>query len=118
MLGYRNDPLSIMRAGDLFVLPSLAEPFGLVLLEAMALGKPVIATNAGGPREIVRPGETGMLVPPATPAALAEAICSLIAAPAQALRMGEAGQDAVPGCYTRERMARATAALYRQAVNG
>jgi glycosyltransferase involved in cell wall biosynthesis len=117
LLGYRADPLSIVDAGDLLVLPSLAEPFGLVLLEAMALGKPVIATNAGGPREIVRPGETGLLVPPANPDALAQAICSLLAAPEKALQMGAAGQERFQACYTRERMAQATAALYRSALN-
>jgi glycosyltransferase involved in cell wall biosynthesis len=117
LLGYRADPLSVVRASDLFVLPSLAEPFGLVLLEAMALGKPVIATNAGGPREIVRVGETGLLVPPANSAALAQAICSLLGAPEKSLHMGKTGQERFQDCYTRERMAQATAALYRRTLN-
>ena len=67
-----------MAALDLLVLPSRQpEPFGMVLLEAMATGKPVIATDHGGPREIVVPGETGILVPPGEPTALAGAIMEL-----------------------------------------
>src|SRR5690606_26049472 len=64
LLGFRHDAHSIIAAADAFVLSSLAEPFGLVLLEAMSLGLPVIATRAGGPLEIVIDHETGLLVPP------------------------------------------------------
>jgi len=62
---------------DVLLLPSWEEPFGLVLLEAMASGIPVIATAAGGPLEIIRPGTDGLLVPPRDPRALARAIGSL-----------------------------------------
>lgn len=76
--GFRTDTPQVMAALDLLVLPSRQpEPFGMVLLEAMATGKPVIATDQGGPREIVVPGETGMLVPPGDPTALAGAIVEL-----------------------------------------
>ena len=74
LLGFRSDALALMQAADVFVLPSLAEPFGLAILEAMALARPVIATCAGGPLEIVEDGATGLLVPPANPEALAQAI--------------------------------------------
>jgi glycosyltransferase involved in cell wall biosynthesis len=76
--GFRTDTPQVMAALDVLVLPSRQpEPFGMVLLEAMATGKPVIATDHGGPREIVIPGETGLLVPPGDPAALARAIMEL-----------------------------------------
>ncbi|MCL5945326.1 MAG: glycosyltransferase, partial [Planctomycetes bacterium] len=60
LLGFRSDVSALMAACDIFVLPAPAEPFGLVLIEAMALGKPVIAAAAGGPLEIVADGETGL----------------------------------------------------------
>ena len=78
LLGYREDALALIYASDVFVLPSLTEGFGLVLLEAMALGKPVVATAAGGPLEIVVPDGTGTLVPPSNPHALARALLALL----------------------------------------
>ena len=87
LLGFRSDAPALMAAADVFVLPSLAEPFGLVLLEAMALGRPVVATRVGGPLEIVADGETGYLVPPSSPAAIAEAIQRLLSDPAASRRM-------------------------------
>jgi glycosyltransferase involved in cell wall biosynthesis len=62
---------------DVLLVPSWEEPFGIVLLEAMASGIPVIATAAGGPLDIIRPGVDGILVPPRSPHALGEAIRSL-----------------------------------------
>jgi glycosyltransferase involved in cell wall biosynthesis len=78
LLGFRNDAHTIIAASDLFVLPSLAEPFGLVLLEAMSLGKPVVATRAGGPVEIVEDGVTGMLVSPKSPEEMAKVITNIL----------------------------------------
>jgi glycosyltransferase involved in cell wall biosynthesis len=93
LLGFRSDVLSLINAADLFVLPSLAEPFGLVLLEAMSLAKPVVATDSGGPTEIVRHEETGLLVPPGDSAALAESIIRLTDSPDLAGQMeGRAGR--------------------------
>jgi glycosyltransferase involved in cell wall biosynthesis len=116
LLGFRKDALSLIQAGDVFVLPSLAEPFGLVLLEAMALGKPVIATRAGGPPEIVRDGETGLLVPPSDPKAMAEAILRLLADPQVRQAMARRGRERYQTHYTVERMTRATLALYQRAL--
>jgi len=115
LLGFRADAPALMAAADVFVLPSLAEPFGLVLLEAMALGRPVIATRAGGPLEIVMDGETGFLVPPSSPAALAEALKRLITNPALARQMGENGQARFQAQFTVSKMAQATLAVYRSA---
>ena len=114
LLGFRADATSLMAAADLFVLPSLAEPFGLVLLEAMALGKPVVATRAGGPLEIVVEGETGFLVPPSSPEALADAISRLLADPDACRRLGENGLARFRQFFTAERMAQATLAVYAE----
>jgi glycosyltransferase involved in cell wall biosynthesis len=116
LLGFRNDVPSLMAAADVFVLPSLVESFGLVIVEAMALGRPVIATSAGGPLEIVVHEETGLLVPPANPQALAQAILRLLANPAQARQMGAAGQARARQRYTAERMAKETLAVYQNAA--
>ncbi len=112
LLGFRSDVLSLINAADLFVLPSLAEPFGLVLLEAMSLAKPVVATNSGGPTEIVRHGETGLLVPPGDSAALAESLARLTESPDLAGKMGQQGSARFTERFTAKRMARDTAAVY------
>jgi len=73
-----NDEIPLwMNASDLLVLPSLGEGFGVVLIEAMACGKPVVATACGGPEEIVTP-QTGILVPPADERALAQALLDVL----------------------------------------
>jgi glycosyltransferase involved in cell wall biosynthesis len=83
----------VHRALDVLVLASSEpEPFGLVVVEAMATGVPVVATAHGGPADIVVDGVTGTLVPPRDPAAMAAAICALVDDPAAAARMGAAGR--------------------------
>ena len=94
--GFRDDVDEIMSSMDLLVHASvLPEPFGLVIIEAMAQGLPVVATRGGGVAEIVDDGETGVLVPPRDAGAMAEAISILLSDPARAKRMGEAGRKAV-----------------------
>jgi glycosyltransferase involved in cell wall biosynthesis len=91
--GLRDDMPAVMAALDLFVLPSTQpEPWGFVTLEAMATGKPVIATRQGGPLEMVVDGETGYLVSPHDPAELAHKALALLAAPDKARAMGAAGR--------------------------
>jgi len=116
LLGFRADAPALIAAGDLFVLPSLAEPFGLALLEAMALGRPVVATRAGGPVEIVEEGETGLLVPPSSPDDLAEALRRLLTDPGEGRRLGKNGRARFEDKFTVDRMARATLAVYQQAA--
>lgn len=116
LAGFREDAISLINAADLFVLPSLAEPFGLVLIEAMSLGKPVIATNAGGPREIVENGVTGLLVPPADPPALATAITLLMLDEPLRLGMGRRGLDRFTQNFTLARMTAAILESYRKAL--
>jgi glycosyltransferase involved in cell wall biosynthesis len=118
LLGFRSDVIALINAADVFVLPSPAEPFGLVLLEAMVLSKPVIATQAGGPLEIVVPEETGMLVPPSSPDALAQAICRLLADPQLRSRMGQQGRERFDASYTAERMAHDMVNVYRKSLEG
>jgi glycosyltransferase involved in cell wall biosynthesis len=91
--GFRKDARELIAAFDVFVLPSiLPEPFGLVVAEAMAAGKPVIATAHGGPTEIVVDGETGFLIAPNDPSALASAIKNLLANPDEAAKLGKAAR--------------------------
>jgi glycosyltransferase involved in cell wall biosynthesis len=101
---------------DLFVLPSLGEHFGRVLLEAMAMAKAVVATNAGGVPEIVRDGETGILVPPADPAAMAAVVVSLLLDPAAAARLGAAGRRRAEAEFSLARHGDAVRALYRDVL--
>jgi len=90
---FRADMPDVFAAFDIFVLPSiLPEPFGLVVIEAMASGKPVVATAPGGPSETVVDGETGFLVPPSDASAIAKALEVLLADPQKRISMGEAGR--------------------------
>ena len=91
-LGYRHDIAAILAASDVFCLPSHFEGLPMSIIEAMLTGLPVVATDIRGPREQVRDGETGLLVPPMTDAPLAEALSRLAGDPALRARMGAAGQ--------------------------
>ncbi|NOZ06332.1 MAG: glycosyltransferase family 4 protein [Chloroflexi bacterium] len=115
-LGFRTDVADFMNLSDIVALPSIREPFGDVLLEAAALAKPVVATNVDGIREIVRHGETGLLVPPADVRALAGAMLRLIANPAQAQAMGTQARGWVAREFSMERMAQRTAAVYDEVL--
>jgi glycosyltransferase involved in cell wall biosynthesis len=91
-VGTRRDIPQVLRSLDIFVLPSLYEGFGIAILEAMAVGKPVIATRVGGIPEFVIPGETGVLIEPGNADMLADAIESLLRDSDQARRMGAKGR--------------------------
>jgi starch synthase len=94
------------------VHPARWEGFGLALLEAMLAGKPVVATRVSAAPEIVADGDTGILVPPDDPAALAEAVVALLDDPAQAAALGEAGLARARSEFSVARMAERTAAIY------
>jgi glycosyltransferase involved in cell wall biosynthesis len=88
ILGNRNDVPGILSASDMLVLPSLADPLPLAVLEAMAAGVPVVATRSGGCEELVEDGATGRLVPVKNPTMLAEAIIELLSSPSMRVSMG------------------------------
>lgn len=110
--GYRRDAAALLDALDVFVLPSSIEGMPLVVLEAMARGKPVVATAVGGTGEAVLDGETGLLVPPGDPKRLATAIGLLLADPGLAERLGRAGRDRARSHYSEEAMTQRILELY------
>jgi glycosyltransferase involved in cell wall biosynthesis len=93
--GYRSDVPAVLAGCDVFCLPSTAEGMPLSVLEAMAQGKPVVATAVGGTPELVVDGVTGLLVPPGDAEALAEALGRVLSDPELAKRMGAAGRQRV-----------------------
>lgn len=111
-LGERPDAVSLLPGLDLLVQPSLWEGFGLSVLEGMAAGVPVVATRVGGLPEVVRDGVDGLLVPPADPPRLAEAIASLFADPARAQRFGAAGRARARNEFHVDALVAGTASLY------
>lgn len=102
------------RASDLLVLPSThtSEAFGLVMLQAQACSRPVICSDLPGLSTVNRHGETGLLVPPRDPAALAKAIRVLLASPARCRQMGRVGRQQVEQHYSAERMVQRMEAVY------
>jgi len=110
--GWLDDVRDMLALADLFVLPSHGEHFGRVLIEAMAMGKAVVATDAGGVPEIVRHGETGWLVAPGQPDRLAEAVRQLLADGEQSGRFGLAGRRVVEDGFSLERHASQIQSLY------
>jgi len=117
--GRRRDIPLVLAASDAVVLPtSTAEPWGRTVVEAMAAGRPVVATAAGGPLETVVSGVTGWLVPPGNAQSLADRVSALLHDPTQAHAMGQAGRKRAFACYNIERVAaeltEVFAALHRQ----
>ncbi|HXG62895.1 MAG TPA: GT4 family glycosyltransferase PelF, partial [Planctomycetota bacterium] len=108
-----RDSAEVLSSFDVFVQPSLYESQGLAILEAMAAGCPVIATDVGGVRDVVRDGETGVLVPAGDPAALAAAIVGLAGAPERADALAARARAWVRERFSVERMVAAYADLYR-----
>jgi len=110
--GAREDVPECLAALDLFVLPSLNEGMGRVLLEAMAVGCPVVATRVGGIPDIVAHGTTGLLVPPQDDRALAEAILTLLRDRSRRAAYGEAARRHVNGRFDVDTMVRNIERLY------
>jgi glycosyltransferase involved in cell wall biosynthesis len=119
LLGRRMDMPRVMAALDVSVhASSRPEPFGRVLIEAMAAGKPVVATAAGGVPEIVTDGETGLLVPPGEPAALAAAIRRLLIDPCLRERLGNAGRREAEARFDIRIHAERIQEVYRSVLDG
>ncbi len=113
-LGHRDDVPRLMAASDLVVLPSAYEGLPNVVLEAMQLRKPVVATAAPGTTEVVVDGQTGVLVPVGNIQLLARAIRDIVRDPALARRLGDAGHDRVGAEFRAQTMIDRFAALYEE----
>jgi glycosyltransferase involved in cell wall biosynthesis len=100
--GPTDDPVPYLSAADVFVLPSHYEAFGLAALEAMSCGVPVVASDVGGLRDFVRPGQTGVLVPPHDAASLAGALDSLLMDEARRGILGRQARDLVEAEFSEE----------------
>jgi glycosyltransferase involved in cell wall biosynthesis len=120
-LGLKADTpelLALYRKANIFVLPTIADCSPLVILEAMAVGLPVIATRVGGIPEMVIHGETGLLIPPNSPEALSEAIRELAKDPMRRRAMGIAGRDRIEKYFDGPRNYRALIALIKTVADG
>jgi glycosyltransferase involved in cell wall biosynthesis len=115
-LGFRRDVAALMKASDLIVLPSLEEGLSVVLLEALSLARPLVATAVGGTPEVVKHKETGVLVPPADPKPLAEAMLYLLNHPEEGKRLAERGREIVLQQFSVETTARKIADVYREVL--
>jgi len=115
--GYREDVPAVLAGMDALVLPSLNEGMGRVLVMAMALGKPIVATKVGGVPELLGYGQAGILVPPGDSAAIAEAVSALLCDPARVRALGEAGRRRASQ-YSAEAMVSALAKVYLEVMEG
>ena len=118
LVGFQRDVMPYEAALDLFCLPSLKEGLSLSALEAMALAKPVVASRVGGTPEVVVDGETGLLVEPADPEALAQALAGMLRDRERAQRMGEAGRARVEALFDLDHSVDRIEALYEQVARG
>jgi glycosyltransferase involved in cell wall biosynthesis len=114
--GRRDDTTGLLAELDVLALPSWTEGLPLVVLEAMAQRRPVVATPVGGTPEVVVDGETGLLVPPRDPDALAAALRRLLADPGLRQRMGEAGYERVRERFSADAMTRRVLAIYDEVL--
>lgn len=114
--GYRDDIVSTIAALDVLVLPSIQEPLGRVVIEALLMETPVVATNSGGIPEIVDDGETGILVPERDPDAIATAVSELLDTPERLEAMGKRGREQVLKRFSCETVVPQLEALYREVL--
>ncbi|HEX5393477.1 MAG TPA: glycosyltransferase family 4 protein [Rhodocyclaceae bacterium] len=114
LLGLRRDVINVLQSLDLFVLPTYQEALGTAFMEAGATSTPAIGTNVDGVPEVVRDGETGLLVPAKDANALAEAILTLLSDPVRRQAMGAAALAYVTAHYSRDVMAQGMLAVYEK----
>ena len=111
-----SDLHSYLADAAVFVLPSRSEGFSNAIVEAMAAGLPVVATDVGGNAEAVQDGTTGRIVPPENPQALASAICEVLGDPNRAKAMGEAARERVSEKFTTEAMMKQLVSVYHRVL--
>src|SRR5690606_17021602 len=116
--GRRDDVPALLASADVFVLPSRLEGLPLSLLEALAAGRPVVASSIGGIVDVVRDGIEALLVPPDDPAALADAVRRVLHEPALADAIAHAGRMRVKTEFSAEGMARSVASIYDEVLSG
>jgi len=114
--GFRNDVADFYRIADLFVMSSVQEGLGTAVLDALALAKPVVATDTGGLPEIIQDGKTGRLVAPADPAALAEGIVEMLTRTEAAKAMAEAGRALVQNFFSTDAMVENNIKVYEKVL--
>ena len=117
-LGHRDDAPEILAAADVFVFPSLYEGLGGALIEAMALGVPIVASDLPAIREVVDPGRNAVLVQPAAPSDLADGILALAADPVRRAGMGMRGRQVFLERFTLDRSTRRMVSLFERVVAG
>lgn len=115
-VGVRDDIADVLAAADVVVLPSLSEGFPFVLLEALAMGCPVIASRVNGVPELIEDHKNGLLVPPRDSPALAAAIREILGDPTAASKMGAVGRAVVRERFTADRMVADTTAIFDAAM--
>jgi sugar transferase (PEP-CTERM/EpsH1 system associated) len=117
MPGDRKDIPELLRSMDVFVLPSLAEGISNTILEAMASGLPIVATDTGGTPELIEPGDNGLLVPVGNPAALAERLGYLVDHQDERTRMGHAGRERVERRFNWDATVESYLSVYDDVLN-
>ncbi|MBU1087432.1 MAG: glycosyltransferase [Candidatus Omnitrophica bacterium] len=116
--GFRNDIANLLEIMDIFVLPSIWEPLSNALLEAMAIGKPIVATNVDGTAEALNHNYSGLLIKPEDSSEIAKAVVKLLENKEKALKMGMAAKEVVKARFCLEGMAKRTEDVYLDLLTG
>ncbi len=114
--GEVEDAPALIAALDVVLVPSWEEPFGRVVIEAMAMRTPVLATSVGGPADIVTDGIDGMLLPPRSPEVWGASVAELLADPERMARMGTAGRETAVRRYALPQFVANVVECYRAAI--
>jgi len=117
LLGERDDVAEILPTFSVFLLPSLIEGMSMALLEAMAAARPIVATSVGGNLDLIRDGETGLLVAPGRPDEMAAAVLRLLKDPGWAKRLGGAAQTLVMNHYSADAMVQRIERIYSELLD-
>jgi glycosyltransferase involved in cell wall biosynthesis len=116
-LGERPEPFAVLTAAGVFVMTSWAEAFPYVILEAMAAGLPIVASDVGGIAEAIQDGRTGLLVPVRDPQSTADALIALLDDPALGPRLGAQAHETATRRFSTSRMIDGVTAVYREALS-